>query len=165
MPIRTIAATALATSVITAAVTAWIVGRPAETPEPVIPPLLFSEVQGELVIWGAWKTTEGYDDPSIAATEIRCSKERMKCTEGVGRLLIHDAGQDLEAEAFDYEIENWNDTGMSAVATRLTAECLERRMFVDISQNSAELRWAPTSKCTGGDTGKAVLVGDKSELM
>lgn len=59
MSIRTIAATALATSILTAAVTAWIVGRPADTPEPVIPPLLFSEVQGELVIWGAWKTTEG----------------------------------------------------------------------------------------------------------
>ncbi|KRW63370.1 hypothetical protein AO729_08945 [Pseudomonas sp. TTU2014-066ASC] len=165
MSIRTIAATALATSIITASVTAWIVGRPADTPEPVIPPLLFSEVQGELVIWGAWKTTEGYDDPSIAATEIRCSKERMTCTEGVGHLLIHDAGQDLEAEAYSYEIANWSDTSISAVATRLMAECLERRVFVNLSQNSAELRWAPTSECKGGDTGKAVLVGDESEVM
>lgn len=165
MSIRTIAATALASSVITAAVTAWIVGRPAATPEPVIPPLLFSEVQGEMVIWGAWKTTEGYDDPSIAATEIRCSKERMTCTEGVGHLLIHDAGQDLEAEAYGYEIENWSDTSISAVATRLMAECLERRVLVNLSQNSAELRWAPTSECKGGDTGKAVLVGDESEVM
>lgn len=162
MSIRTIAATALATSVITAVVTAWIVGRPADTAEPVIPPLLFSEVQGELVIWGAWKTTEGYDEPSIAATEIRCSKERMTCTEGVGHLLIHSAGQDLEAEAYGYEIEDWSDTSISAVATRLMAECLERRVFVNLSQNSAELKWAPASACNGGATGKAVLIGDES---
>lgn len=163
MSIRTIAATALAASVITAAVTAWIVGRPADTPEPVIPPLLFSEAQGELVIWGAWKTTEGYDDPSIAATEIRCSKERMACTEGVGHLLIHDTGQDLEAEAYGYEIENWSDTSISAVATRPMAECLMRRLSINLGEKAATLSWTPSSKCNGGDIGRAELIGEAAE--
>jgi hypothetical protein len=159
MSARKIAATALATSVITAAVTAWIVGSPADTPEPVIPPLLFSEVQGELVIWGAWKTTEGYDDPSIAATEIRCSKERMTCTEGVGHLLIHDAGQDLEAEAYGYQVESWSETSISAVANWLMAGCLNRKITINLAYKSAVLRWAPSSTCENGDTGKAVLIG------
>lgn len=162
MSIRTIAATTLAPSAITAAVTAWIVGTPTKTPEPVIPPLLFSEVQGELVIWGAWKTTMGYDDPSIAATEIRCSKERMTCTEGVGHLLIHDAGQDLEAEAYGYQIESWSETSITAMATRLMGECLERKIAINLSQNTAELRWAPANSCEG-DTGKAILIGNNME--
>jgi len=85
--------------------------------------------------------------------------------EGVGHLLIHDAGQDLEAEAYAYEIANWSDTTISAVATRLMAECLERRVIVNLSQNSAELRWAPTSECKVGDAGKDVLIGNESEDM
>ncbi len=83
-------ATALFSSAITAVITAWAMTAPAAKPLLTIPPLAFYEEQDELVIWGAWNTTLGYDDHGTAATEIRCSKSRMACVEGVGRLLIHD---------------------------------------------------------------------------
>lgn len=98
MSARKLAATALCTSVIILSLTLWIAGTPpSATPTPVTPRLLFSGDQGGLVVWGAWNTTRGYNDGSTAATEIRCSLERMTCVEGTGRLLIHDEGQDLEA--------------------------------------------------------------------
>ena len=136
---------------------------PTPAPDPLltIPPLVFYEEQDELVIWGAWNTTLGYDDHATAATEIRCSKSRMSCIEDVGRLLMHDEGQDLEAETFGYQVGDWSETSIESVATRLMADCLERRMNIDLSNQTAVVTWAPSNTCKGGDTGGAVLVGEK----
>lgn len=87
----------------------------------------------------------------------------MSCVEGLGRLLIHDEGQDLEAETFGYQVEDWSETSIKSVATRLMAECLERRMNIDLSNQTAVVTWAPSSTCDGGDTGKAILIGAKPE--
>lgn len=156
-------ATALFSSAITAVISAWAMTAPPPKPLLTIPPLAFYEEQDELVIWGAWNTTLGYDDLATAATEIRCSKSRMSCVEGVGRLLIHDEGQDLEAETFGYQVEDWSETSIKIVATRLMADCLIRRMNIDLSNQTAEVTWAPSNKCEDGDTGKAVLISEKRE--
>ncbi|WP_119693608.1 hypothetical protein [Ectopseudomonas oleovorans] len=158
-----LAATALLSSAITAVITTWAMTAPAAKPLPTIPPLAFYEEQDELVIWGAWNTTLGYDDHATAATEIRCSKSRMSCVEGVGRLLIHDKGQDLEAETFGYQVEDWSETSVKTVATRLMADCLERRMKIDLTNRTAVVTWEPSHTCERGDTGKAILNGERPE--
>ncbi|WP_405120141.1 hypothetical protein [Pseudomonas leptonychotis] len=158
-----LAATALCSSAITAALTVWAMKTPDPGPHLMIPPLAFYEEQDELVIWGAWNTTMGYDDHATAATEIRCSKARMSCVEGVGRLLIHDEGQDLEAETFGYQIEKWSDESISALATRLMADCLERRITINLDEKTALVTWRPSNTCDGGDTGEAILIGEKPE--
>ncbi|UTW07000.1 hypothetical protein [Pseudomonas benzenivorans] len=153
--------TAIVSAVVTAPLAIWLTNTPPLQKELTIPPLLFSEDNGELVIWGAWSTIEGYKHPSTVATEIRCSKELMTCTEGLGMLLLHDYGQDLEAQTFTYQINDWSSEAISAIAKNLMVECLQRMLSIDLSRQAAVLSWAPTSTCDDGDTGKAILIGDE----
>lgn len=85
----------------------------------------------------------------------------MSCVEGIGRLLINDEGQDLEAETFGYQIEDWSKTSIKTVATRLMADCLERRMNIDPTNKTAVVTWEPSNTCENGDTGKAILIGER----
>jgi len=156
-------ATALCSSAIAAALTAWAMTAPLPKSALTIPPLLFYEEQDELVIWGAWSTTLGYDNHSTAATEVRCSKTRMSCVEGVARLLIHDEGQDLESEAFGYQIEDWSESDIKTIATRLMADCLERRLDINLSNQTAIVSWPPRASATKAIQIRLYLVSEEQE--
>lgn len=161
MTILKLVATAIISAAATAPLTIWLVNIPPLFKKPTIPPLIFTEEKRELVIWGSWSASDLYQDLATVATEIRCSKEQMACTEGLGVLLTHEEGQDLEAKAFAYRVEEWSNEAINAITTNMETECLQRRLSIDLRQKSAVLNWTPTSTCKDGDTGKAILVGDK----
>lgn len=133
--------------------------KPAPIENTTIPPLIFKMEQDELVIWGGWKTVEGYQAPGINAVEIRCNRTTNTCHEAVASILHHTEGEDLEAQVFSYEVRSWDATKLEAVAERAMGECLERRLVIHIPDKSAALSWSPPTGCEG-DTGRAVLVGD-----
>lgn len=133
--------------------------KPAPIENTTIPPLIFKEDQDELLIWGGWKTVEGYQAPGIVAVEIRCNRTSNTCHEAVASILHHTEGEDLEAQVFSYEVSSWDATKLDAVARNAMGECLERRLVIRIPDKSAALSWSPPTGCEG-DTGRAVLVGD-----
>ncbi|MGV8676933.1 hypothetical protein ACV356_27530 [Pseudomonas aeruginosa] len=149
---------ALASALCASYVVLWF-AKPAPIENTTIPPLIFKEEQGELVIWGGWKTVEGYQTPGTNAVEIRCNRTTNTCHEAVASILHHTEGEDLEAQVFNYELSSWDATKLEAVAERAMGECLTRRLVIHIPDKSADLSWSPPTGCEG-DTGRAVLVGD-----
>lgn len=148
-------AAALASALVTVGLT-----HSVTVDSPTLPPLVFSEDGGDQVIWGAWKTVQGYDAPGIHSTEIRCNKARMSCVEGLGTLLIHDDGQDLESQVFEYRVSEWGDSEITATAVTQMSGCLQRRLSIQLKDQTASLSWKPQDTCEDGDTGRAILVGD-----
>ncbi|MDG9929059.1 MULTISPECIES: hypothetical protein [unclassified Pseudomonas] len=133
--------------------------KPSPIENTTIPPLIFKEEQDDVVIWGGWKTAEGYQAPGTNAVEIRCNRTSNTCHEAVASILHHNQGEDLEAQVFSYKISSWDSTKLEAVAEHAMGECLERYLVVHIPDKSAALSWSPPDGCEG-DTGRAVLVGD-----
>lgn len=159
MTILKICIAALISALASAFITAWLM-HGASVDKPTLPPLIFSEEGGEQVIWGAWKTVQGYKAPGIHSTEIRCNKARMSCIEGLGVLLIHEKGQDLESQVFEYRVDEWGDSAITATAVTQMAGCLQRRLSIQLKEQKASLSWKPHETCEDGDIGRAVLVGN-----
>lgn len=158
---------ALASALLSAYTALWY-ATPAtvETPYSVVrPPLTVEQDDGKLLIWGGWKTLQGYEAPGTNAIEIRCERESGRCTEAYASILHHDEGEDLEAQAFSYTIQDWSDTEVTAVAEQ-AMDCLSRHLMVDLRGKQARLEWGPgtDTNCTG-DMGAAVLVGDPISLV
>jgi hypothetical protein len=136
----------------------WLT-KPSPFESTTIPPLIFKETKGEILVWGGWKTVEGYQTPGTNAVEVRCNRERGACSEAFATILHHEAGEDLEAQVFDYQITRWDEASIEAVAARSMGLCLERRLVIHLQDKSAALSWAPPEGCEA-DVGRAVLVGD-----
>lgn len=136
----------------------WLT-KPAPLDNTTIPPLVFKEEQEQVVIWGGWKTTEGYQTPGTNAVEIRCNRTSSTCHEAFASILHHADGEDLEAQVFNYKVSSWDANKLEAVAENAMGECLERRLVIHIPDKSAALNWSPLPGCEG-DTGHAILVGD-----
>lgn len=136
----------------------WLT-KPSPLENTTIPPLIFKEQQGELLVWGGWRTVEGYQTPGINAVEIHCSRERGTCSEAFATILHHTIGEDLEAQVFNYQITHWDEASLEAVAGRSMEPCLERRLVISLKEKTAALNWSPPAGCEA-DKGQAVLVGD-----
>ncbi len=136
----------------------WLI-KPAPFESTTIPPLIFKEEQDEILIWGGWKTVEGYQAPGSNAVEIRCNRSSGTCQEAFATILHHSVGEDIEPQVFSYKIGSWDASKLEAVAMRAMGECLERRLVIHTPDKTAALTWAPRSGCEG-DTGRAVLIGD-----
>lgn len=136
----------------------WLT-KPSPLESTTIPPLVFKEQQGELLVWGGWKTVEGYQTPGINAVEIYCSRERGMCSEAFATILHHTTGEDLEAQVFNYQITRWDEASLEAFARSSIELCLERRLVISLNEKSAALNWQPPAGCEA-DKGRAVLVGD-----
>lgn len=136
----------------------WLI-KPSLLESTTIPPLIFKEQQGELLVWGGWKTVEGYQDPGINAVEVRCNRGRGTCSEAFATILHHDTGEDLEAQVFNYQITRWDEARLEAIATHSMGQCLDRHLVIHLQDKSADLRWLPPAGCEA-DQGRAVLVGD-----
>jgi hypothetical protein len=163
MTILKICVAALGSALASALFTVWLMSEQA-VDEPTIPYMMFSEVNGDYVIQGAWRTVKGYNAPGTQATEIHCNKARMTCVEALGELLIHTEGQDLSAEAFEYRIEERNETSITALAITPMYGCLQRKLSIQLQEKTASLSWEPTKECTDGDIGQAVLIGDLNQF-
>ncbi|MGQ7557874.1 hypothetical protein ACTGYQ_11420, partial [Streptococcus suis] len=59
---------ALASALCATYLVLWLT-KPAPLENTTIPPLIFKEEQNALVIWGGWKTVEGYQAPGTNAVE------------------------------------------------------------------------------------------------
>ena len=151
---------ALASALVAAYAALWFASpSPLERPVVTIPPLTL-EHGSDLLIWGGWKTLEGYAYGDKSAVEIRCSRSLNTCTEAEATLLIHDEGQDLEARVRTYQVTAWDDLHLEAVASGPGGECPQRRLVVNIPDKRVLVDWAPATGCAEGDTGSAELVGD-----
>lgn len=124
-----------------------------------VPPLTMQEHQGDLLIWGSWKTVAGYEQPGKNGIEIRCNAVKQACSEAFANILHHNEGEDIEAQVFNYDVVEWTDTLLHAVAKVAMAECIDRNLFVSLEHKTASLEWMPQEGCEG-DTGAAILVGD-----
>lgn len=87
---------ALASALCATYLVLWLT-KPAPLENTTIPPLIFKEERNALVIWGGWKTVEGYQAPGTNAVEIRCNRTFNTCNEAVASILHHFEGEDLEA--------------------------------------------------------------------
>lgn len=123
------------------------------------PPLIFQEYQGDLLIWGSWQTVAGYEQPGKNAIEIRCNQARTACSEAYANILHHDEGDDIEAKVFNYDVVEWTDTLLHAVAKGAMPECTDRTLYVSLDHKTASLELMPQDGCAG-DMVAAVLVGD-----
>lgn len=124
-----------------------------------VPTLTMQEYQGDLIIWGSWQTVAGYDRPGRNAIEIRCNQAKTACSEAYANLLHHDEGEDIEAQVFNYEVVEWTDTLLHAVAKGAMPECTDRNLYVSLDHKTASLELMPQDGCKG-DMVAAVLVGD-----
>lgn len=149
---------ALASSLLASHAVLWLT-KPSPLETTTIPPMMFNQDQGELIVWGGWQTVEGYQAPGTNAVEIHCNRERGVCIEAVATIFHHSTGEDLEAQVFHYRVAHWDDVSLEAVAEGAMAGCLDRRLAVALSEKMAGLSWAPPSGCEGY-RGRAVLVGD-----
>ncbi|AYZ75734.1 hypothetical protein ACGHAZ_005802 [Pseudomonas aeruginosa] len=149
---------ALASALCATYIMLWLT-KPAPLENTTIPPLMIKEEQNELLVWGGWKTIEGYQKPGTNAVEIRCNRTSNTCQEAFATILHHTEGEDLEAQVFSYKVSSWNTTKLEAVAELAMGECLERRLVIHLPDKSAALSWSPPTGCEG-DKGRAVLVGD-----
>lgn len=155
-------AIALASSMLSASATLWYAApRTAESSHAVTrPPLKVEHQKGHLLISGSWETTKGYQAPGINAVEIRCDTAGSRCTEAYASTLHHTEGEDLEAQVFDYVVQNRTETEVLAVAAQAMG-CLDRRLMVDLVAQQARLEWSPSAEAgCEGDIGAAVLSGD-----
>ena len=149
---------ALASALASSYAVLWFV-QPSPLETTTIPPLTLNEQSGELVLWGGWKIVEGYQSPGFNAVEVRCNRKHGICSEAFATVLHHDAGEDLEAQAFHYQITRWDEAKIEAVAMRAMEQCLDRHLIIRMQEKSADLRWLPSSECEA-DQGHAVLTGD-----
>lgn len=101
----------------------------------------------------------GYDQPGKNAIEIRCNAAKTTCSEAYANLLHHDEGEDIEAQVFSYQVVEWTDSLLHAVAKGAMEECIDRNLYVSLNDKTASLEWMPQESCEG-DIGAAVLVGD-----
>lgn len=161
MPIFRYLTVSLASALVAAYAALWYA-----TPAPfeqshvvTVPPLTFQEYQGDVLIWGSWQTVAGYDQPGKNAIEIRCNHARTACSEAYANLLHHDEGEDIEAQVFNYEVVEWTDTLLHAIAKGAMGECTDRNLYVSLDHKTASLELMPQDGCEG-DIGAAVLVGD-----
>lgn len=136
----------------------WLT-KPSPLESTTIPPLIFKETKGEIVVWGGWKAVEGYQSPGTNAVEVRCNRELGTCNEALATILHHTEGEDLEAQVFNYQITRWDEAVIEAVAARSMGLCLERRLVIHLQDKTAALSWSPPAGCEA-DTGRAVLAGD-----
>ena len=146
------------TSASCAALAALWLSKPAPLEATTIPPQIVDVEQSGVVVWGGWKTIDGYEAPGTTAVEIRCQRGQGKCSEAVATVFHHADGEDLEAQVFNYQVVNWDETGIEAVATAAMGECLDRRLSINLQQKTAALNWLPSEGCEG-DTGHAELIG------
>lgn len=151
----------LASALLAAYAALWYVApAPLEQSHLVtVPPQTVQTHKGDLLIWGSWKTVAGYEQPGRNAIEIRCNQAKTFCSEAFANILHHDEGEDIEAQVFNYEVVEWTETLLHAVAKGAMAECIDRNLFVSLTDKTASLEWMPQDGCQG-DTGSAELVGD-----
>ena len=151
---------ALASALVAAYAALWFASpSPLERPVVTIPPLTL-EHGSDLLIWGGWKTLEGYAYGDKSAVEIRCSRSLNTCTEAEATLLIHDEGQDLEAHVRTYQVTSWDDMYIEAVGTGPDSECPRRKLLVNIHEKLVRVSWKPSYGCESSDTGSVELIGD-----
>jgi hypothetical protein len=101
----------------------------------------------------------GYEQPGKNAIEIRCNAAKTACSEAYANML-HDEGEDITAQVFNYEVVEWTASLLHAVAKGAMAECIDRNLYVSLNDQTASLEWMPQEGCEG-DIGAAVLVGDQ----
>lgn len=160
MPILRYLCVALASALVAAYAAIWLASpAPLERVATTIPPLRIAQ-DDNLIIWGGWRPIEGDIYGSTNGVEIICNRERQTCLEAYAELLYHDTGEDLAAQAFDYEVTQWDDQRLQAIDKDGMGECLDRILNVDLVGEGATLEWRPGEGECEGDTGKAVLVGD-----
>lgn len=148
----------LASALIAVYATLWL-NQPSPLETTTIPPIVLQQTESGLVLWGGWRTVEGYVAPGTNAVEIRCNRERKSCSEAYASILHHSQGEDLEAAVFNYRITAWTDRYLEAVVVSSMAECLDRLLVIHIPEKSATLQWKPQIGCDA-DKGRAVLIGD-----
>lgn len=149
---------ALVSALIAVYMVLWLT-KPPRLETTTIPPPTFKRDQGELTIWGGWKTVEGYDSPGTSAVEIHCSCDHNTCSEALATILHHSTGEDLETQVFNYQIVLWDESGLEALAERAIDGFLDRRLVISLKERAAVLKWMP-SPCCDGDTERSLLVGD-----
>ncbi|MDU0815797.1 hypothetical protein Q8X07_05140 [Pseudomonas aeruginosa] len=156
---------AFAASLATAYSTLWVASpTPLEQHAVTLPPLTINQQDGDLLLWGGWKTIEGYDHGSANAVEIRCYRKLSRCVEAYASIFHHNTGEDLEAQVFIYHVDAWNDEHLVATAAKAMAECLDRVLQVDLLEKGATLKWGPGDEGCDGDIGEGILVGDPLEF-
>lgn len=160
MPILRYLSVALASALVAAYAAIWLASpAPLERVTTTIPPLRIA--QGDnLIIWGGWRPVQGDAYGSTNGVEIICNRERQTCMEAYASLQYHTEGQDLEAQAFDYEVTQWDEQHLVAIDKDGMGDCLHRILNVDLVGEGATLEWRPGEGKCEGDTGKAVLIGD-----
>jgi hypothetical protein len=152
---------ALASALAAVYTTLWLASpAPLEQHTVTMPPLRVLQLSESLLLWGSWRTMTGYDHGTANAVEISCNREQQVCTEAYATILHHDAGEDLEAQVFNYRVSIWDDQHLLAVAPMAVADCIDRELSVDLVNEAATLEWQPSDDSCEGDVGKAVLVGD-----
>nr|WP_313404111.1 hypothetical protein [Pseudomonas sp.] len=77
MPILRYLSVALASALVAAYAAIWLASpAPLERTTATIPPLRVA--QGDnLIVWGGWRTVEGYDHGTTTGVEIICNRERQ----------------------------------------------------------------------------------------
>ena len=118
MPILRYLTISLASALVAAYAALWYASpAPIEQSHVVtVPSLTVQEHQGDLLIWGSWKTVAGYEQPGKNAIEIRCNATKTTCSEAYANLMHHDEGEDIEAQVFNYEVVEWTESLLHAVA-------------------------------------------------
>ncbi|SFD92763.1 hypothetical protein [Phytopseudomonas straminea] len=150
----------LLTAGLTASLTLWLTSDKAR-PEPnvFIPERLADQSDGHLWVMGGWITEEGYQPPGRSAVEIRCYPEQQLCTEALATIFHHTEGSDLEAQTYLYQVTDWTDARVQAVAVGAMGGCHDRRLHLYPQDTDARLEWGPGEGCEG-DSGSAVLIGE-----
>lgn len=159
MPLSTLFA-CLLTAGLTISLTLWLTRDDTHpAPHVFIPERLADQSDGYLQIMGGCITEEGYQPPGRSAVEIRCYPEQQLCTEAVATIFHHTEGSDLVAQTYLYQVTDWTDAHIQAVAAGAMGECHERRLQLYPQDTDARLEWGPGNGCEG-DSGSAVLIGE-----
>ncbi len=153
---------ALAAALVAAYSTLWVLNpTPLEQQHTVTPPILTVKHQdSDLLLLGRWEPIVGDDRGAANATEIRCFRAVLRCVEAYALFAHSDAGDDLDALVFIYQVDEWSDGRLVATAGRAMNQCLDRVLSVDLLDKSVTLKWSPGSDECEGDVGEAVLMGD-----
>ncbi len=150
----------LLTAGLTVSLTLWLSSDDTPSvPNVFIPERLADQSEGYLMMMGGWITEEGYQPPGRSAVEIRCYPEQQLCTEAVATIFHHTEGSDLEAQTFLYQVTEWTDAHIQAVAAGAMGECHDRRLQLYPQDSDARLEWGPSEDCEG-HSGSAVLIGE-----
>lgn len=142
----------LASALVAAYTTLWVVSpTPLGLHAVTLAPLTVNQQGDSLLLCGGWKTIAGYDHGSANAVEIRCNRRLLLCVEAYASILHHNAGEDLKAQLFRYQVDIWDNERLIATAAKAMVECLDRIIQVDLMANRATLKWEPDSdnSCDG----------------